>query len=125
MSYQTKINGFTVWANHRLQSMGHDPMANILADFMKGYNLKLLVESLTGRPLHKIKTFDGLRDGQRETRIQWLIDECKTCGVIDEQRKLHSRLISIKSFEHVMDFRVEKQEQSFPFTIKISLKDVR
>lgn len=45
MSLETRVNGLTAWANFRLQIVGHDVMKNILAEFMDGYNMKILVES--------------------------------------------------------------------------------
>ena len=44
MSLRTRINGFTAWVNLRLSPSGHF-MHNILTDLLKGYNMKVLLES--------------------------------------------------------------------------------
>ncbi|KAK2566816.1 Poly [ADP-ribose] polymerase tankyrase-2 [Acropora cervicornis] len=59
MSLRTRINGFTAWVNLRLTPSGHF-MHNILTDLLKGYNMKVLLESLTGKPLEKLQSFDGM-----------------------------------------------------------------
>ena len=103
MALQTRINGFTTWANYRLQLVGHDSMDNVMTDFMKGYNLKMLVESITGRPFRKLKTFDGLTENQKETRIQWIVDELKDCGIVDRQIKVDCRLVALRVLDNIVD----------------------
>ena len=44
MSLRTRINGFTAWVNLRLTPSGYF-MHNILTDLLKGYNMKVLLES--------------------------------------------------------------------------------
>ena len=44
MSLRTRINGFTAWVNLRLSPAGH-LMHNVLVDLLKGYNMKVLLES--------------------------------------------------------------------------------
>lgn len=100
---QTQINGFTTWANYRLQLVRHDLMDNVLTDFMRNFNLKVLVESFTGRPFRKLGVFDGLSDSQKETRIQWTADELKVCGIIGNEAKFDCRLITRHSFNHIVD----------------------
>ena len=58
MSLRTKIRGFTAWINLRL--MPYDQLLNnVLMDLLTGTNMKLLLESMTGRPMRRLDTMDG------------------------------------------------------------------
>ena len=45
MSLRTRINGFTAWVNLRLSLSTGNLMHNVLIDLLKGYNMKILLES--------------------------------------------------------------------------------
>eukprot|EP00794_Sanderia_malayensis_P010823 gene10823-11975_t len=103
MSLRTRINGFTAWVNLRLSlSTGH-LMHNVLIDLLKGYNMKILLESLTGRPFKKIRSFDGLTLAQKETRVEWMMEELKRHEVIPEDVFIDSRMFAMRSAEQVFE----------------------
>ncbi|XP_066933260.1 uncharacterized protein [Clytia hemisphaerica] len=105
MSFETRIKGLTAWANLRLQYAGHDDlMKNIVSDFMVGYNLKVLVECVTGRPFRKLKTFEGLSLTQKETRIRWIVEELIECGIIPSNITLDYRQIASNIASEVFEF---------------------
>ena len=54
MSISTRIHGFTAWINLRLSNSSGQLLDNVLVDLLKGYNMKILLESkiLCGRILH-------------------------------------------------------------------------
>jgi hypothetical protein len=57
---KTRIRGFTAWVNLRLKHTGTDLILNnILMDLLTGTNIKVLIESITGRDLKKLQSFDG------------------------------------------------------------------
>lgn len=58
MSMRTRINGFTAWINLRMREFEVD-LSDVLVDLMKGTNLKILIESMTGRELATVQSFDG------------------------------------------------------------------
>ena len=45
MSISTRINGFTAWINLRLSNSSGQLLDNVLVDLLKGYNMKMLLES--------------------------------------------------------------------------------
>ncbi len=58
MSLRTKIKGMTSWVNLRL-SPYDQLMNNVVMDLLSGTNMKMLMQSLTGREFKKIQNFDG------------------------------------------------------------------
>jgi len=96
MSLKTKVNGFTSWANFRFGAVGHGKVENIWLSLFDGYNMKVLIESMTGRPLNKLKQFNGFSQSQRETRIQWVIDELIKCEIMDKKMFVDHRSIAAK-----------------------------
>lgn len=91
MSMKTRVNGYTAWANLRLSSVGHPIMGNIIGDLLDGLNLKTLIESITGRPLKRFETLEGLPPSQRETRVQWILDELIKCEVVSSDVEVNTR----------------------------------
>ena len=45
MSISTRIHGFTAWINLRLSNSSGQLLDNVLVDLLKGYNMKILLES--------------------------------------------------------------------------------
>ena len=58
MSLRTRVNGFTAWINLRLREYNAS-LSNVMLDLMTGTNLKTLVESMTGREISNVQSFDG------------------------------------------------------------------
>ena len=58
MSLKTRIRGFTAWVNLRLRPFDQ-LLNNVLMDLLTGTNMKLLLESLTGRALRRLDSMDG------------------------------------------------------------------
>lgn len=58
MSLRTRVNGFTAWINLRLREYDAS-LSNVMLDLMNGTNLKTLVESMTGREINNVQSFDG------------------------------------------------------------------
>lgn len=57
MSLRTRIRGFTSWVNLRL--LGYDHlMNNVIMDLLTGTNMKYLIQSITGRDLKRLQSFD-------------------------------------------------------------------
>ncbi|XP_065056315.1 uncharacterized protein LOC135684610 [Rhopilema esculentum] len=103
MSLSTRINGFTAWMNLRLShSTGH-LMENVLVDLLKGYNMKMLLESLTGKPFKKIRSFDGLSLVQKETRVEWMVQELKHHEIIPQNFKIDARMFAMKDTDQVFN----------------------
>lgn len=102
MSLRTRINGFTAWVNLRLTPSGHF-MHNILTDLLKGYNMKVLLESLTGKPLEKLQSFDGLTQQQRMTRVEWIVKELKHAKIIPKDTHVDSRMFAMRCADQVFD----------------------
>jgi len=58
MSLRTRVNGFTAWVNLRMKEYGVN-LGNVMLDLMAGTNLKILTESMTGRELKTVQSFEG------------------------------------------------------------------
>lgn len=56
---RTRVNGFTAWVNLRMREFGVS-LADVLVDIMSGTNLKVLVESIIGKEIANVQSFDGL-----------------------------------------------------------------
>lgn len=102
MSLRTRINGFTAWVNLRLAPSGNF-MHNILTDLLKGYNMKVLLESMTGRPLEKLQSFDNLTQQQKTTRVEWIVKELKDAKIIPKERFVDTRMFAMRAAEQVFD----------------------
>ena len=58
MSLRTRIKGFTAWVNFRLKPYDH-LMNNVVMDLLTGTNMKMLMQSMTGREMKRVQSFDG------------------------------------------------------------------
>ncbi|XP_063783764.1 uncharacterized protein LOC134932872 isoform X2 [Pseudophryne corroboree] len=83
MSTQTRVNGFTAWINMRLLEFnGH--VNNILHDLFQGTNMRILLESFTGKALRRFESLDGLTQQQIITRVEWFVSEMKKIDVLPQ-----------------------------------------
>ncbi|XP_013397902.1 uncharacterized protein LOC106164510 [Lingula anatina] len=102
MSLKTRIHGFTAWVNLRLKP--YDIlMNNVIMDLLTGTNLKLLVESMTGREMKNVKSFDGLTQQQKITRAEWVVKELKACKLVPEDVYVDARLFAMRGADQVFD----------------------
>ncbi|XP_060080381.1 uncharacterized protein LOC132559772 [Ylistrum balloti] len=102
MSMRTKINGYTAWVNLRLMPYDH-LLNNALMDLLTGTHMKFLLESITGRDIKRLESFDDLSQQQKQTRVEWVVDELKTCQVLPDDVVVDSRLFAMRSADHVFD----------------------
>ncbi|XP_033109700.1 uncharacterized protein LOC117110957, partial [Anneissia japonica] len=102
MSLRTRINGFTAWVNFRLKPYDH-LLSNVLMDLLKGTNIKMLIQSLTGVENKKLQSLDGLTQQQKVTRMEWVIGELKENDVIPPDVFIDCRLFAMRHAEHVFD----------------------
>ena len=58
MSLRTRVNGFTAWINLRMRDFDIS-LGDVMLDLMSGTNMKVLVESMTGKEMTTVQTFDG------------------------------------------------------------------
>ena len=73
---KSRIHGFTSWINMRLMPF-EQGLSNILTDLMKGTNMKLLLQSVTGTTTEKIQSFEKLSQEQIRTRCEWAVKHLK------------------------------------------------
>ncbi|KAJ8299222.1 hypothetical protein KUTeg_023282 [Tegillarca granosa] len=102
MSLRTKIKGFTAWVNMRLMPYNH-LLSNVLMDILSGTHMKFLVESLTGRDIKRLESFDGLSQQQKQTRVEWIVEELKKCNLVPDDVAVDTRLFVMRSADHVFD----------------------
>ncbi|WAR01827.1 Y381-like protein [Mya arenaria] len=102
MSMRTKINGFTAWVNLRLTPY-NQLLNNVLMDLLNGTHMKYFVESFTGRNLKRLENMDGLTEQQKQTRVDWVVEELKKCRVIPDDVHIDTRLFAMRSADHVFD----------------------
>ncbi|XP_053383962.1 uncharacterized protein LOC123536322 isoform X2 [Mercenaria mercenaria] len=100
MSLRTKINGFTAWVNLRLTPY-NQLLNNVLMDLLTGTHMKYLLESFTGSNLKGLENLDGLTDQQKQTRVDWMVEELKKKNVIAEDVFVDTRLFAMRSADHV------------------------
>ncbi|XP_064635397.1 uncharacterized protein LOC135492725 [Lineus longissimus] len=102
MSMKTRIRGFTAWVNLRLK---HTDLIlnNVLMDLLTGTNIKVLIESITGRDLKKLQSFDGLTQQQKITRVEWIVAELRKCDIIPEDIYVDTRMFAMRSADHIFD----------------------
>lgn len=72
----SRIHGFTSWINMRLLPF-EQGLNNILLDLMKGTNMKMLLQSVTGTTTEKIQSFEKLSPEQIRTRCEWAVKHLK------------------------------------------------
>ncbi|VDI27928.1 Hypothetical predicted protein [Mytilus galloprovincialis] len=100
MSLRTKIRSFTAWVNMRL--LQYDQLLNnCLMDLLTGTHMKFLIESMTGSSIKRLESFDGLSQQQKQTRIDWIVDELKNNGVLPQDSSVDSRLFVMRSADQV------------------------
>ncbi|XP_074660681.1 uncharacterized protein LOC141913126 [Tubulanus polymorphus] len=102
MSLRTRIRGFTSWVNLRLKS-SDQLMNNVIMDIVSGTNMKSLIESLTGRYMKRVQSFDGLTDQQKVTRMEWILEELKSCHVIPVDVYLDCRMFAMRNADTVFE----------------------
>ncbi|KAK3602636.1 hypothetical protein CHS0354_034226 [Potamilus streckersoni] len=102
MSLRTRIKGFTAWVNLRLMPY-NQLLNNVLMDLLTGTHIKFLTESFTGRDLKRLETMDDLSQQQKQTRVEWMMEELKSCNIIPEDVHLDSRHFAMRSADHVFD----------------------
>ena len=72
----TRIHGLTSWVNMRL--LPYDKgLGNVLIELMKGTNMKMLLQSVTGTTTEKIQSFERLTIEQIRTRCEWAVKHLK------------------------------------------------
>ncbi|XP_052066322.1 uncharacterized protein LOC127705978 isoform X4 [Mytilus californianus] len=102
MSLRTKIRSFTAWVNMRL--LQYDQLLNnCLMDLLTGTHMKFLIESMTGSSIKRLESFDGLSQQQKQTRIDWIVDELKSNGVLPQDSSVDSRLFVMRSADQVFE----------------------
>ncbi|XP_028403348.1 uncharacterized protein LOC114526043 isoform X2 [Dendronephthya gigantea] len=101
-SLRTRINGFTAWVNVRLSPSGIF-LHNVLEDLLKGKNMKILLESMTGKPLKKLQSFDGLTQQQKITRVEWMLRELKQNNIILPEVKIDTQMFAMRSSTQVFE----------------------
>lgn len=99
---RTRIRGMTAWVNLRLMPY-NQLMNNVLMDLLSGTSMKYLIESLTGRNLKQLESMDGLTQQQCQTRVDWVLDELKNCGVLPSDTRVDARMFAMRSADHVFD----------------------
>ncbi|XP_071809537.1 uncharacterized protein [Asterias amurensis] len=102
MSLRTKINGFTSWVNLRLKPY-EMLMNNVIMDLLKGTNLKMLLQSMTGIDNKKLQNFDGMTQQQKTTRVEWIVKELKDSEVIPGDVYVDCRLFAMRHADHVFE----------------------
>ncbi|CAF0870949.1 unnamed protein product [Rotaria sordida] len=98
----SRIHGFTSWINMRLMPF-EQGLNNILTDLMKGTNMKMLLQSVTGTTTEKIQSFEKLSPEQIRTRCEWAVKHLKEHQVIPEDVHVDARLFAVRSAKHVFD----------------------
>ncbi|KAL5006741.1 hypothetical protein ScPMuIL_015547 [Solemya velum] len=102
MSLRTRIRGYTAWVNFRLLPY-NQLLNNVLMDLMSGTHIKYLIESLTGKELSKLSDMDGLSSEQIKTRVDWMMEELKTCNVLPQDLTIDANLFARRSSDQVFD----------------------
>ncbi|UJR35409.1 hypothetical protein I4U23_028166 [Adineta vaga] len=98
----SRIHGFTSWINMRLLPF-EKGLGNILTDLMKGTNMKMLLQSVTGTTTEKIQSFEKLTPEQIRTRCEWAVKHLKEHQVIPEDVQVDARLFAVRSAKHVFE----------------------
>ncbi|GFO50623.1 ankyrin-3 [Plakobranchus ocellatus] len=102
MSMRTRIRGMTAWVNLRLMPY-NQLMSNVLMDLLSGTGMKYLVESITGRDIRRLDSMDGLSQQQLQTRVEWVVEELKSCEVLPQDVYVDPRMFAMRSADHVFD----------------------
>ncbi|XP_055998277.1 uncharacterized protein LOC125647533 isoform X2 [Ostrea edulis] len=102
MSLRTRIKGFTAWVNLRLMRYDH-LLNNVLMDLLSGTHMKYLVESITGLDIKRLESFDDLSQQQKQTRVDWIVDELKKASILPSDVMVDTRLFAMRSADQVFD----------------------
>ncbi|XP_061182605.1 uncharacterized protein LOC133190936 [Saccostrea echinata] len=102
MSLRTRIKGFTAWVNLRLMPYDH-LLNNVIMDLLTGTHMKYLVESITGYDIKRLESFDDLSQQQKQTRVDWIVDELKKASVLPSDVHVDTRLFAMRSADQVFD----------------------
>ncbi|KAK3101728.1 hypothetical protein FSP39_005894 [Pinctada imbricata] len=102
MSLRTRIRGYTAWVNLRLVPFDM-LLNNVLMDLLSGTHMKYLIESLTGNDIKRLESFDDLSQQQKETRINWIVDDLKSSSILPQDVTVDTRLFVMRSADHVFD----------------------
>jgi hypothetical protein len=96
----SRIHGFTSWINMRLMPF-EQGLSNILTDLMKGTNMKLLLQSVTGTTTEKIQSFEKLSSEQIRTRCEWAVKHLKEQYVFFYLRIFEIFFILVKLYQKI------------------------
>ncbi|CAF0951784.1 unnamed protein product [Adineta steineri] len=96
----TRIRGFTSWINMRLLPF-EKGLGNVLTDLMKGTNMKLLLQSVTGTTTDKIQSFEKLTPEQLRTRCEWAVKHLKQQQVLPDDVQVDARLFAVRNAKSV------------------------
>ncbi|CAF0768923.1 unnamed protein product [Adineta steineri] len=110
----TRIRGFTSWINMRLLPF-EKGLGNVLTDLMKGTNMKLLLQSVTGTTTDKIQSFEKLTPEQLRTRCEWAVKHLKQQQVLPDDVQVDARLFAVRNAKSVFDFLWRLVEQDIWF----------
>uniref|UniRef100_K1PBN7 Uncharacterized protein n=1 Tax=Magallana gigas TaxID=29159 RepID=K1PBN7_MAGGI len=102
MSLRTRIKGFTAWVNLRLMPYDH-LLNNVLMDLLSGTHMKYLVESITGYDIKRLESMDDLSQQQKQTRVDWIVDELKKSSVLPADVSVDTRMFAMRSADQVFD----------------------
>lgn len=72
-------------------------------DLLTGTHMKYLIESMTGTNIKRLESFDGLTQQQKQTRIDWIVEDLKSNGVLPQDSNVDSRLFVIRSADQVFE----------------------
>jgi hypothetical protein len=87
----SRIHGFTSWINMRLLPF-EQGLSHVLTDLMKGTNMKMLLQSVTGTTTEKIQSFEKLSQEQIRTRCEWAVKHLKEQSVFVFSKLIIERL---------------------------------
>ena len=97
----SRIHGFTSWINMRLLPF-EQGLNNVLSDLMKGTNMKMLLQSVTGTTTEKIQSFEKLSPEQIRTRCEWAVTHLKEQYVLFPLREEEKLLfVSVKLYQRM------------------------
>ena len=72
----SRVRGFTAWINMRLLPY-EQGLNNVLTDLIRGTNMKMLLQSVTGRTNDTFQSFDKLSPEQIRNRCEWAVKHLK------------------------------------------------
>nr|XP_033809212.1 uncharacterized protein LOC117364282 isoform X3 [Geotrypetes seraphini] len=102
MSYEALANGFTAWINVRLFEIDRQ-FSDIFVELFLDTNLKLLLESLTGETLQKMKSLDELTEMQIYHQVKWFVEEVKKHEIIAKFTKIDYWSVAQRRLDKVLN----------------------